>query len=365
MNDQQLHQLLTSFGRTERVKSWKPFGHGHINDTFLIQTEGENTPDYILQRKNHQIFKDVPGMLKNIILATSHIRAKLQSTGVSEIDRKVMTYQEASDGKYYVQDSTGNYWTLFLYIRDSYGIEEVKKPEQAFSAGRAFGNFQFQLSDLNGTLLIDTIPKFHNGKFRFWQFEHAIQNDVAGRVGEMKDVISRLLARSTEMTRLQEWLDDGSLPLRITHNDTKINNVLFDENDQILCVIDLDTVMPGSILFDFGDAIRTLGNNAVEDEPDLSKISFNAGYFEAYAQGYLSESVRFLTYLEKENLVYSCSYMVWEQSIRFLSDYLNGDTYYKIAYPEHNKVRTLSQLRYLEVLEENSDAMEKIVVGAL
>ncbi len=365
MNDQQINQLFNSFGRKEQVSSWKPFGHGHINDTFLIQTEGADTPDFILQRKNHRIFKDVPGMLKNIILATGHIRANLEAAGESETDRKVMTYLEASDGEYYVLDSTGNYWTLFLYIRDSYGIEEVTKPEQAYSAGKAFGNFQLQLSDLDGSLLIDTIPNFHNGKFRFWQFEQSIKNNTAGRVDEMTDVISKLMARSAEMTQLQEWLDNGALPLRITHNDTKINNVLFDEQDQILCVIDLDTVMPGSILFDFGDAIRTLGNNAVEDEPDLSKISFNAGYYEAYSKGYLSESNRFLTSLEKENLAYSCRYMVWEQSIRFLTDYLNGDTYYKIAYPDHNKVRTLSQVRYLEVLEENAGIMEQIVASAL
>jgi thiamine kinase-like enzyme len=163
------------------------------------------------------------------------------------------------------------------------------------------------------------------------------------------------------MLRLQNWLDNGELPLRITHNDTKINNILFDEKDDILCIIDLDTVMPGSILFDFGDAIRTLGNSAAEDEADLSKIHFQTSYFEAFTRGYLSEGSSFLTKIERENLVYSCRYMVWEQAIRFLTDYLNGDTYYKIAFPTHNKVRTLSQLRYLEVLEENRKLMEECI----
>jgi Ser/Thr protein kinase RdoA (MazF antagonist) len=361
MTNSLIHQFLTSFGRTEQVAGWKPFGHGHINDTFLISTVGDKAPDFILQRKNHQIFKDVPGMLNNIILATDHIRAKLIAAGEVEPDRKVMRYLAASDGKYYVQDDAGNFWTLFLFIRDSHGIEEVTNPDQAFTAGKAFGRFQLELSDLDSSRLIETIPDFHNGKFRFQQFTEAISLNKADRCAEMQPVIDQLLERADEMLRLQNWLDRGELPLRITHNDTKINNILFDHQNNILCVIDLDTVMPGSILFDFGDAIRTLGNSAAEDEADLSKIHFQTAYFEAFTKGYLSECSRFLTPLEKECLVYSCRYMVWEQAIRFLSDYLNGDTYYKIAYPEHNRIRTLSQLRYLEVLEENAAAMEQIV----
>lgn len=361
MTDPLLHQFLASFGRTEQVAEWNPFGHGHINDTFLIRTAVDEAPDFILQRKNHQVFKDVPGMLNNIILATDHIRAKLIAAGETEPDRKVMRYLAASDGKYYVQDDAGNYWTLFLFIRDSHGIEEVTNPDQAFTAGKAFGRFQLGLSDLDSSKLIETIPNFHNGKFRFQQFTEAISHNKADRYAEMQPVIDQLMERADEMLRLQNWLDRGELPLRITHNDTKINNILFDHQNNILCIIDLDTVMPGSILYDFGDAIRTLGNSAAEDEADLSKINFQTAYFEAFTKGYLSECSRFLTPLEKECLAYSCRYMVWEQAIRFLSDYLNGDTYYKIAYPEHNRIRTLSQLHYLEVLEENAAAMEQIV----
>lgn len=361
MNDQQINQLLILFGRTDQVTEWKPFGHGHINDTFLVRTAQKDQPDYILQRKNHLIFKDVPGMLNNILLTTNHVRAKLNAGGEKEIDRKVMTYLQASDGNYFVKDEKGNYWTLFFFIRDSHGIEVVTNPEQAFSAGKAFGHFQQQLSDLDSQGLIDTIPNFHNGKFRFQQFSEAIHANAAGRLDEMQQVVNQLLNRKEEMLRLQTWLDIGELPRRITHNDTKINNILFDKDHNILCIIDLDTIMPGSILFDFGDAIRTLGNSAAEDEADLTKISFQRTYFEAFMKGYLSESSSFLTTLEKENLVYSCRYMVWEQAMRFLTDYLNGDTYYKIAYPTHNKVRTLSQLRYLEVLEQHKDEMENFV----
>jgi len=362
MDDQKIHHLLNSFGVKEEVELWKPFGHGHINDTILIRTVGDDSPDYILQRKNHQIFKDVPGMLNNIMLATGHVRAKLVADEL-EPDRKVMRYLSTVDGHQFVQDENGNFWTLFLFIRDSHGVEEVTHPDQAFSAGKAFGRFQLQLSDLDSSKLIDTIPNFHNGKFRFQQFEEAIASDKAGRLLEMQSVIDRLLRRKEEMLRLQSWLDMGELPRRITHNDTKINNILYDKDDTILCIIDLDTIMPGSILFDFGDAIRTLGNCAAEDEADLSKVSFQILYFEAFTKGYLAESRQFLSPLEKENLVYSCRYMVWEQAIRFLTDYLNGDTYYKIAYADHNKIRTLSQLRYLEVLEENAAVMEQIVAA--
>jgi Ser/Thr protein kinase RdoA (MazF antagonist) len=365
MNDQQIQQFLTSFGREELVLEWKPFGHGHINDTFLIRTLGKEDPDFILQRKNHYVFKNVPGMLNNILLVTGHIRKKLVAAGEVEPDRKVMNYCTAANGKSYVQDEAGNFWTLFLFIRDSHGIEEVTSADQVVSAGKAFGRFQQQLADLDSTQLIETIPNFHNGIFRHRQFSEAIALDSAGRCGKMQAEIDQLQQRSAEMLKLQNWLDTGELPLRITHNDTKINNILYDKEGEILCIIDLDTVMPGSTLFDFGDAIRTLCNSAAEDEADLGKIAFQLDYFEAYTRGYLSESRSFLTPIETENLVYSCRYMVWEQAMRFLTDYLNGDTYYKISYPEHNLVRTLSQLRYLEVLEENSGVMEKCIADNL
>ncbi len=359
MNEQKIRNLLASFHMPIEATGWKPFGHGHINDTYLVTTPGV-VPNFILQRKNHLIFKNVPGMMRNIVLATNHIRKKLLAAGEPEIDRKVMNYIPDAADNYFVRDEEGNYWTLFQFVKDSHGIEEVTHPEQAYSAGKAFGHFQMQLSDLPGSLLIETIPNFHNGKFRLKQFADSIEANEAGRVAEMKQVIDKLLSRADEMTRLQEWLDKGEIPLRITHNDTKINNVLFDKDNNILCIIDLDTVMPGTALFDFGDAIRTLGNTSTEDEPDLSKIGFNRIYYQAFAEGYLSESKKFLTPLERENLAFSCQYMVWEQSIRFLTDYLNGDTYYKIAYPEHNKVRTLAQVRYLEVMDANMEFIRAV-----
>ena len=361
MNDKTIQNLFYSFNVKADIVNWAPYGNGHINDTILIRTKPEAAPDYILQRKNHKIFKNVPGMLDNIVKATDHIRNKLISQGIRDIDRRVMTYYPAKNGEMFVHDREGNFWTLFLFIPDSRGIEAIENPEQAFMAARAFGNFQKQLSDLPGEELIETIPDFHNGISRLKDFQRSIDENKAGRVNETQELITKILDQAQEMTLIQQWLNEKLIPLRITHNDTKINNILFDDQDNALCIIDLDTVMPGSALYDFGDAIRTIGNKAPEDEPELGKIEFNGPIFEAFARGYLSEARSFLTQKEVENLVFSCLYMAWEQAMRFLTDYLSGDIYYKIAYPLHNLVRTKAQVRYLEVLEENRAGMEEII----
>ena len=361
MNNPIFSELVGKFNIDLTIKEIVPFGNGHINDTYLVTTSPAEAPDFMLQRKNHKIFKDVPGMMKNIVITTNHIRNKLIASGEEEVDRKVMTYIPAKDGKMFVNDNEGNFWTLFLFIADCKVVENIQKPEQAYCAAQAFGHFQQQLADLPGEELIETIPNFHNGISRLFDFQLSILKDVAGRVKENQQLISKIIDRSAEMTSLQRWLDDKTLPLRITHNDTKINNILFDQDNNTLCVIDLDTVMPGSALYDFGDAIRTLGNKAPEDEPDLTKIVFNKEIYEAFAQGYLSEAKAFLTSTEIDNLPFSCRYMAWEQAMRFMTDYLNDDIYYKTDYNGHNLVRTMAQVRYLEVLEENREVMENIV----
>ena len=364
MSNPQFSKLIELFDINLNINEITAFGNGHINDTYLVKASSSESSDYILQRKNHKIFKNVPGMMNNIVISTNHIRNKLIAAGEKEVHRKVMTYIQAKDGKMFVNDDEGNFWTLFLFIADSCGVESIQNPEQAYSAARAFGHFQEQLSDLPGEKLIETIPNFHNGISRLNDFQIAVSKDLAGRVNDNQLIIDKILDRSSDMTSLQRKLDEKTLPLRITHNDTKINNILFDRDNNTLCVIDLDTVMPGSALYDFGDAIRTLGNTAPEDEPDLTKIKFNKEIFEAFAQGYLSEAKVFLNPLEIEYLAFSCRYMAWEQAMRFFTDYLNGDIYYKTDYQGHNLVRTKAQIRYLEVLEENSDLMEAIVNGS-
>ncbi len=361
MKNPQFSELVSRFDIQLTVEEIVPFGNGFINDTYLVKTSPATAPDYMLQRKNHQIFKNVPGMMNNILIATNHIRSKLIAAGEKEVDRKVMTYYPAKDGKMYVNDDSGNFWTMFLFIADCRVVESIQKPEHAYSAAGAFGHFQQQLADLPGERLIETIPNFHNGISRLSDFQSSVSNDAAGRVNDNQVLIANIMDRSEEMTSLQRWLNDHTLPLRITHNDTKINNILFDQDNNTLCVIDLDTVMPGSALYDFGDAIRTLGNTAPEDEPDLSKIAFNSEIYEAFAQGYLSEAKAFLIPKEIDHLAFSCRYMAWEQAMRFFTDYLNGDLYYKTDYPGHNLVRTKAQIRYLEVLEENKELMESIV----
>ncbi len=361
MNNPLFRELVSNFDINLTIKEIAAYGTGHINDTYLVKTIPEEAPDYMLQRKNHKIFKNVPGMMKNIVITTDHIRRKLIAEGVAEVDRKVMTYIAAKDGQMFVNDAEGNYWTLFQFIADCRVVENIQRPEQAFRAARAFGHFQQQLADLSGEMLIETIPNFHNGISRLNDFKLSISQDIAERVNENQLLINKILDRSTEMTALQRGLNDKTLPLRITHNDTKINNILFDQDNNALCIIDLDTVMPGSALYDFGDAIRTLGNKAPEDEPDLEKIVFNQEIYEAFTQGYLSEAKTFLTKAEIDQLPFSCRYMAWEQAMRFFTDYLNGDTYYKTDYEGHNLVRTKAQIRYLEVLEENRAVMEGIV----
>jgi hypothetical protein len=361
MDNRLFSGLVFKFLPDLNIREIIPFGNGHINDTYLVKTSPAEASDYILQRKNHNIFKNVPGMMQNIVITTDHIRNKLAEAGEKEVHRKVMTYFPDRQGKMFVNDEQGNFWTLFLFISDSFSVENIQKPEQAYSAARAFGHFQQQLSDLSGEKLIETIPNFHNGISRLNDFQSAILKDVAGRVKDNQLLINKILERSSDMTSLQRWLDDKTLPLRITHNDTKINNILFDRDNNSLCVIDLDTVMPGSALYDFGDAIRTLGNRAPEDEPNLGNIAFNNEIFDAFAHGYLSEAKTFLAPIEIDNLVFSCRYMAWEQAMRFMTDYLNNDVYYKTDYPGHNLVRTKAQVRYLEVLEENKEAMEAVV----
>jgi thiamine kinase-like enzyme len=365
MNTPLLNELVKKFDIDLTINEIKPFGNGHINDTYLVKTSPVEAPDYMLQRKNHNIFKDIKGMMNNIVITTNHIRKKLIEEDEKEVDRKVMTYLSSKEGPMFVNDDKGNFWTMFLYIDNCRVVENIHESQQAYSAAKAFGHFQLQLADLPGEELIETIPNFHNGISRLFDFQLSVLKDEAGRVSENQQLINKISERAVEMTALQRWLDDKTLPLRITHNDTKINNILFDQDNKTLCVIDLDTVMPGSALYDFGDAIRTIGNTASEDEPNLENITFNKEIYEAFTQGYLSEAKAFLLPIEIDYLAFSCRYMAWEQAMRFMTDYLNGDKYYKTDYQGHNLVRTMAQIRYLEVLEENKEVMENIVKAGI
>jgi Ser/Thr protein kinase RdoA (MazF antagonist) len=338
----------------------QPYGSGHINDTYYVKSAKEGGVDYLLQKINHQIFKDVPGLMENIKLVTAHLKQKLAEIPSSNPDVEVLTLVPAKDNTFYYCDPSGNYWRVYHFLKtNSYDILQTEK--QAFEGGRAFGKFQALLVDLDTSLIVETIPDFHHITKRLKRFQEAVQADVANRVKESMPEITFIQERMEEMSTALHSGSGGPLPLRIIHNDTKINNVLLDENDHAQCVIDLDTVMPGYVAYDFGDAIRTIINGAAEDEKDLDKIKLNIPLFKAYGEGYYEEAKVFLTDGEAKSLLTGAFLITYEQAVRFLTDYLEGDTYYKIQFPLHNLQRTRAQLELLRKMEVSRQTLKDIM----
>lgn len=352
-----LTAVVARFGINVKVRNITPLGNGLINDTFIVRTDSADEPDYVLQRINNAIFRDVEALQKNIESVTRHIRAKLQQSGTPDIERRVLRFIQADNGKTYVV-SEGEYWRLMVYIPDSVTKETVDE-ESSFITGKAFGKFQSMLADIPDTLS-EIIPDFHNMEFRLKQFKEAIEEDSAGRVAEVRNIIDELLSRQDSMTSAERLYRAGKLPKRICHCDTKVNNILFDRNGEILCVIDLDTVMPSFVFSDFGDFLRTAANTAAEDERDISKIKFDMNIFKAFAKGYVS-AADFLTQLEKDMLPYAALLFPYMQAVRFLTDYLNGDIYYKTEYTDHNLVRTKAQFALLQSAEACKRDMEAYI----
>lgn len=334
-------EIARHFEIKGEISDIKPLGNGLINDTYRITTAGD-APDYVLQRINNAIFKDVELLQGNIEAVTSHIRGKLEASGESDIDRKVLTFVKAENGKTYWCDG-GKYWRVSVFIPDTVTKEEVN-PESSYLVGRAFGRFEAMLADIP-VKLGETIPDFHNMELRSRQLKEAVKNDAAGRMAdpEVKAILAEMEKYDFEMCKAERMYREGKLPKRICHCDTKVNNMLFDRNDNVLCVIDLDTTMPGFVFSDFGDFLRSGANTVAEDDPNIDKIAFRMDIFKAFAKGYV-ESATFLTPAEKENLPYGALLFQYMQAVRFFADYINGDTYYKIKYPEHNLVRTRNQM---------------------
>ena len=352
---ERLRKTVMQFDIRGDIESIAPFGAGLINDTWRVATSGDS-PDYVLQRINHAIFRDVEMLQDNIRRITDHIRTKLAARGESDIERKALRLVPAPDGKLFHFDGE-SYWRMTVLIPEARSWEQVT-PELAYHTGRAFGDFQGMLADLEGDSLGATIPDFHNMEFRLGQLSDAICDDRAGRLAAMQPVIDEILARADKMCAPQRLAREGKLPRRISHCDTKVNNVLFDEaTGRVLCVIDLDTTMPGFVMSDFGDFIRTAANTGAEDERDLSKIGLDMEIFKAFARGYLETASTFLTEIEIELLPFGARLLTYMQTVRFLADYLNGDTYYKTEHPEHNRERTLAQLSMLKSLEEHEVEM--------
>lgn len=342
-----------------------PFGSGHINDTFKITTNSPLNNLYLLQRINHHIFQNVEGLMNNIECVCNHLKKKLAHLGENEVLKRTMTIVQTLDNKNYFQDDNGDYWRVFHLIPNTRSYDILETQEQAYSGGMAFGQFQKQLSDLDPQNIVEILPNFHNIEFRLNNLRESIKNNPVNRVEAVQPLLDYIFEREEKMRTVLELGRSNLLPLRITHNDTKFNNVLLDANDKVQCVIDLDTVMPGYVAYDFGDAIRTIINSAAEDEADVSKIVLNIPLFQSFAAGYLSEAKEFLTDTEIDSLIPAVHLLPYMQAVRFLTDYINGDTYYKIAYPEHNLVRTKAQLKLVHELEINHDKLTAILAENL
>ncbi|MDR1381840.1 MAG: aminoglycoside phosphotransferase family protein [Tannerella sp.] len=352
-------QILSHFIPEENAVDATPFGNGHINDTLKITT-ASGTAEYILQRINHLIFTNVDMLQDNIRIVTSHIRKKLEERGETDIDRKVLTFLPAKDGRQYYYDGE-NYWRVCLMIPGSKSLEEIT-PELSYEAGKAFGDFQSMLADIPDGTLGETIPNFHNMEFRLQQFRDALKTDVAGRSDSVANLVDEIEKRAKAMCVQEELYREGKLKKRINHCDTKVNNILFDDiSGKVLCVIDLDTVMPGYVLSDIGDFIRTGANTGAEDDADLNRVNVNMEIFKSYTRGYMETARSFLTPTEICLLPYGGRLLTYMQAVRFFTDYINGDTYYKIHHPEHNLQRTKAQFKLLQSLEEHAAEMDSFM----
>ena len=363
MSREELFDVIRQFRLVGTPQEVKPLGNGLINDTYIVKTVEAEAPDYVLQRINHVIFTDVELLQHNIEAVTRHLRRKLEDEGCTDISRRVLQFMSVSNGpaagKTYYFDGQ-SYWRMCVFIPDSVTLSEVT-PATSYDAGRAFGHFEQQLTDLPETLG-ETIPDFHNMELRLRQLRDAVDADAAGRVATVKDELALIEQYADEMCQAERLYRQGLLPKRICHCDTKVNNMLFDATGTaVLCVIDLDTVMPSFVFSDYGDFLRTAANTIAEDSPELERIDFRWDIFEAFTRGYLESARSFLTPIEVEHLPFAVALFPMMQAVRFLADYLNGDTYYKIQYAEHNLVRTRNQLRYFQKVKACQPRMAQLV----
>ena len=354
MLDQRLLRIASQFAIEGEIVAIEPLGEGFINDTYVVTTSGD-APNYILQRKNHNVFPDVPAMMANIKRVTEHIKAK-----VADPMRETLTIVLAKDGKLYVEEGN-NYWAACLYIADTVTYDRADTTALAYQGGVGIGRFQALLADFTEPLN-ETIKGFHNIRWRFEQWDATLAADPVGRVKEVQEEIDWVERRRDEMLAFWSRVESGEIPTRVTHNDTKISNILFDSSSgRVLCAIDLDTVMSSTSLNDFGDAIRSYTNTGAEDDRDLANVEMNIEMFRAYAEGYLSEQRATMSASEKEWLAFSARYITFEQVLRFLMDYIDGDKYYKTAYADHNLVRTRAQHKLLQSMERQYEDMCAII----
>lgn len=350
--------MLGQFGFEGEYSGFETKNDGHINSTYVLSFENAGAKNrYTLQKINTFVFKKPDELMQNIVGVTEFLRNK----GTM----KTLEFLPACDGRYFVTDKNGDCWRVYKYVDGVYTCNSIDSAEIFSNSGRAFGKFQRELADYPAETLFDTIPNFHNTASRFLDFKKSLENAQSERRANAEREIEFVLARESDMSVLVDLIEKKELPLRVTHNDTKLNNILFDEKtNEGVCIIDLDTVMPGLSLYDFGDSIRFGANTAAEDEKDLSKVSLSLELYKAYAEGYLSSAKESLKKAEIELLPFSAKLMTLECGMRFLTDYLNGDTYFKTEYKEHNLVRAKDQLCLVGDIENKLSQMQKITAEA-
>lgn len=366
VNGFNLEKLVSQFQIVAEFEEGHAWTKGHINDTYIVTCRQGGTPiRYILQRINHHVFLYPELVMQNVKLTTEHLRRKIGAENKHDLTRRTMTLVSTRGGAPYHRDRDGNYWRAYVFIERGISTHVAERPSQACQVGSAFGMFQKRLADLSPEKVQETIPEFHNGLLRFKALERAVAADSVGRVAGAQAEIDFCRQHSDIVSLLLDAQERGELPLRITHNDTKIDNVLFDcDSGEVVCIVDLDTVMPGLAHYDFGDMMRTLTSPADEDERDLAKVTMRMEYFEELAKGYLAEASEFLTQAERDQLAISGKVITFILGIRFLTDHLNGDTYFRVHREGQNLDRARVQFKLVESMLEQEESM-KAVIAAL
>ena len=357
------NKIISRFAVKGTLKTCEPYGEGHINETYLAtMDDGGKTVRYILQKINTGLFKDVGKLMHNIVSVTEFAREMIIEKG-GDPDRESLTVVRTHDGApyYYDEESKGTF-RVYVFITDAVAYQTVEKPEHFYQSALAFGNFANLLAEFDASGLYEILPDFHNTEKRFNDFLAAVKSDKCGRARSVKKEIDFFLDRKSYAGRIVSLLKSGEMPLKVTHNDTKLNNVLIDAHTgKYVAVIDLDTIMPGSICYDFGDSIRFGCNTAAEDEKDLSKVNFDIGLFDTYARGYLEALGESVSKAEKDNLAFGAMLMTFECGMRFLADYLDGDVYFRTHREGHNLDRARTQIKLVSDMEKRLDEMNEII----
>ena len=362
-----LAEIAAHFDVRGTFVSGAPYGSGHINDTYAAVYDQGGTPiRYIHQRINHNVFKEPGRLMENVARVTRHVRQKLVEAHADQVTRRALSLIPARDGNSHYVDAEGNTWRTYIFVEKARTYDRIENEGQAFEAAKAFGRFQSLLADISAPRLHETIADFHDTPKRFGALMAEVERDVSNRAAEVKDEIAFAIRRQPLASRIVNGLKDGSLPERVTHNDTKLNNVMIDDaTGEGICVIDLDTVMPGCALYDFGDMVRSATNSAMEDEQDLGKVRMMPSIFEALARGYLETAGAFLTLAERECLVPAGPLITLETGVRFLTDYLAGDVYFKTSRVGQNLDRCRVQFQLVESMETQAEEMDRVVAAAV